>query len=87
MCCAESDDLVDDECEEEPADGDQASLPFEHGAHLRPGIVHRLDKGTTGVFHLHAECYFCMLMEWCPRPYFTGPKSTLCNRGSKLCTA
>ena len=64
LTCAESGDLVDDEGEEEPADPDQASLPFEHGAHLRPGIVHRLDKGTTGVLLLHAQCYFYTLMRW-----------------------
>ena len=62
--CAESGDLVDDECEEESADPDQASLPFEHGAHLRPGIVHRLDKGTTGVLLLHAQYFFYTLMHW-----------------------
>ena len=47
---AEAEGMLDSETDDEPAEVDvQISLPYETGAHLRPGIVHRLDKGTTGV--------------------------------------
>lgn len=56
---AEVDGLLDSETDDEPADADadanadvQINLPYEPGEHLRPGIVHRLDKGTTGMFLL-----------------------------------
>lgn len=55
---AEVDGLLDSETDDELADADadadadvdvHINLPYEPGAHLRPGIVHRLDKGTTGM--------------------------------------
>lgn len=48
MSVQEANEMLDDG-EEDHSELSQLSLPYGSGAHLRPGIVHRLDKGTTGM--------------------------------------
>ncbi len=46
VCLTESGDVAEQQVSE--SDDEAAMLPVAPNASLRPGIVHRLDKGTTG---------------------------------------
>lgn len=69
LCCPDSDgDLLDSESEEgeegeAPADEAQSRWAT-HGTHvtgiMRPGIVHRLDKGTSGMSEISQR----VILEW-----------------------
>ena len=48
-----SDGLGDVEQQLSESDDEASPLPVTPGANLRPGIVHRLDKGTTGIYLWH----------------------------------
>ena len=60
LCLRVSADVFDDADDSDDADNsDEGSpvLPLTSNANLRPGIVHRLDMGTTGTVPRCMQCF------------------------------